>query len=262
MGMTSLESGARPRNGRRRVDVRVLSILGGFCLLMLLGGLFLLRHASVAERRIRAMKAWPAAEGRLSNLEIREELGGGRSLRPGHRLYLRYDFSVEGKPYSGILYSVGQDWSVKRSEIEAWLESAGISSNPAAIGAAVRVRYDPEDPRDCVLKVPEVPPSMAGAWIMGCCISALGIGGLVAMIRSIGSVPGVAGGAATAVVAESPVPDLRGDRAPAALVDAAARLIQEGGTGDPRVELRRRCPGYGEGEYRDAMDQAYKDQNL
>lgn len=103
--------------------------------------------------QLRRSAAWPQATGRItkSTVATRHERPFGRAMRVINFPEVEYEFSADGRKYTGQRIAIGDDSG--GAHIEATLARYPV-------GASVTVYYDPADPEDCVLdrKGPSLAP--------------------------------------------------------------------------------------------------------
>ncbi len=127
-----------------RAEVPVMLCAIGFGLLVLL---FLVAH----RRRLARAATWPVAPGRVTISRVEERRGSGDS-GPTHR---SYEAVVEFR------YEVGDLSFSSRQIVLGWRTSGSRKGAEAVVarypvGAAVEVRYDPDNPSEAALEHPKL----------------------------------------------------------------------------------------------------------
>ena len=100
-----------------------------------------------AAGKAKAAQAWPTATGRVMSSEVVEEEStdheGGTST--WYNPVVTYAYSAGGRELTGRRLRFGNYRSARRRKAEAAL-------SPYPVGATPAVRYNPEDPEECVLE--------------------------------------------------------------------------------------------------------------
>ena len=107
---------------------------------------FLLIHRR-AGARAKASEAWPTVPCELRESRLREEesTDSDGNTATVYVPELRYAYDVGGRSLEGTRLRFGSVRTGSRAKAESWIR-------PYPAGARASVRYNPEDPADCVLE--------------------------------------------------------------------------------------------------------------
>lgn len=143
----------------------------------LLGGIALcgLGMAGIIEtvfdlRRWRVTPSWPIAEGRVVYSCV-DGQGVGQDDYT-EKLKFKYEFSVDGRIYTGDRIRAGQelDLTISGSPGSAW-STARRDASRYPHGSRVLVRYDPRNPKRCCLQLGGLPGIFVKeTFVVGLCI--------------------------------------------------------------------------------------------
>lgn len=116
-------------------------------LAMLGGGIYLMYLGGKIKKKIEAARSWPTAEGKLTKLE---RIGQGPKVvgTDDYRQYMIrvfYDYEVNGERYTNDRPVFGSEIEVK-AEVDKFCHQFKE-------GQAVKVPYNPANPKDSVLMV-------------------------------------------------------------------------------------------------------------
>lgn len=102
-------------------------------------------------RRLLAARHWPVAEGRVVYSRVHEE--GRWHDDYTERLKLEYEFTVDGRTYTGHRVRAGQelDLTLGHGPGKAWSTSRS-DADLYPPGTEVSVLYDPRNPKRCCLQ--------------------------------------------------------------------------------------------------------------
>jgi hypothetical protein len=103
-------------------------------------------------RRAGAASAWPSVQGRVveSGISVSSGRRGGGHYDPD----ISYEYRVDGQVLHGRRIWIGSGiFYQSRDEAEEFMQ-------PYAVGAPVRVFYNPDDPRDAALIIENLGPMM------------------------------------------------------------------------------------------------------
>jgi hypothetical protein len=151
--------------GSNKYDILPIALIVG-------GPLSVMLIAMVVNKLLQLRRAahWPQAAGRIvkSDIVASHERRIDRETEVINLPAIEYEFSADGRKYTGIRISVGEDSG--GASIEATLARY-------AVGAAVTVYYDPADPENCVLE-----RDLPGFHVQGCgttltSLAFIGVGG-------------------------------------------------------------------------------------
>ena len=94
-------------------------------------------------------RRWPTVSGAIAESGVVESQrhSGDSGEAIGYRLYIRYTYAVQGRSYESTRIALGPR-RVSTSHAEVTRQAARYR-----VGAAVTVRYDPDDPSSAVLQV-------------------------------------------------------------------------------------------------------------
>lgn len=102
-------------------------------------------------RRLLAARHWPVAEGRV----VHSRVHGHGQYHDDYteRLKLKYEFTVEGRTYTGQRVRAGQelDLTLGHCPGKAW-STARSDADRFPPGTEVSVLYDPANPKRCCLQ--------------------------------------------------------------------------------------------------------------
>jgi hypothetical protein len=136
--------------------------------------------------RARASASWPSVDGSVLSAAIDRESrrsgsGSSSTTSPIWRPLVSYEYAVDGTRHEGQRISYGEYATGEIAEAEAVVKRYPL-------GAAVRVHYDPDDPRQAVLE-----PGTAGIpWFflaIGSVFSVIGVLLVVLMPRLVVRAP-------------------------------------------------------------------------
>lgn len=123
---------------------KVLVII--FASVFILAGIGCLVYAIINVQRAWASRSWPTVQGVVLSAEVkRSQTKHGNTTTWSYRAVVRYDFQVDGKPYSGDKISF-VDFGSRNASL------ANTRANRYAAGKTVTVHYDPSNPQICVLE--------------------------------------------------------------------------------------------------------------
>ena len=111
---------------------------------MIIFGIGFIREASAA-------KKWPMATGEIKTVNlVREVERNGATKVVTHHLTISYGYEVDGIPYFGDRYSLGDGSTASKRFHEK--SKAIAEKNKYPIGDAINVFYKPTDPSFSILK--------------------------------------------------------------------------------------------------------------
>jgi uncharacterized membrane protein len=162
-----------------------LLIIRCFLSFFALVGLIVIGHSIVGLLEARASLSWQTCEGTVTHSEVqssRSRSGSGSSGRGGgSRAYgasIRYNYTVDGKEYTGNTYQFGDYSSTDPRRAKEIVEKLPV-------GAVVKVYYSRDSPEKSVL-VPGPGGGIFLMFIIGIIFFLIGAGILV-MIRVVAS---------------------------------------------------------------------------
>lgn len=145
------------------------AILGGIGALCLWAG-------NTMSNEKEAMANWSTTDATIQASSVVEKTGGQRGLTQGFAPSVQYSFVVGDETYDGDkLAGGGRYWSASQGEVQNWLA-------PYAAGATVKVYYDPDNPKSCVLDRTDYGHANVGAFAVGWFLVGTAILGLGARI--------------------------------------------------------------------------------
>jgi hypothetical protein len=145
---------------------------------------------SRANTLVAAAGQWPTAPGTMIAAEV---LKGGTSRNPTYTPAVRYEYEVGGRKYVGDRLRPGY-------LTVGWRGTAERMIQPYPVGAAVAVRYDPDDPGSSLLEL-QTSSSPMVAVVLGAVLILMGGGIVVAAMAGVFSRHNVRSGSAATDVA-------------------------------------------------------------
>ena len=125
----------------------------GFILLGLAwAGGFAFAHFRAAGKA-KAAESWPSTLGRVISSEVRVEEGRDRDgdTTTWYNPVVTYSYSAGGRQLQGTRLRFGNPRSASRKKADAAIAPYAVGSSPA-------VRYNPENPEECVLETRKPSP--------------------------------------------------------------------------------------------------------
>jgi hypothetical protein len=107
-----------------------------------------------AVSKARAAESWPTAMGRVLSCEVVEEESTdneGAGTNTWYRPVVRYSYSAGGRELQGSRLGFGNYRSGSRARAE-------LAMAPYAVGSTPPVRYNPDNPQECVLETKKPGP--------------------------------------------------------------------------------------------------------
>lgn len=172
------------KNSSRNISLFATLIPIAICSIFIAVGCGIMTLGVRQRAKMLAAREWPLTEGVIERIEVKREWQKGGKGRHGRWLY---------SPYAAYAYEV---YGVRRVNDRFGILKSSSSKAVAAqrfveehpVGSRIGVRYNPADPTDSVLDVPDAPKrSFADEWMltaMGGVFALFGAGFLVIMLTS------------------------------------------------------------------------------
>jgi len=130
-------------------------ILAGFAGFLFLSGAALTTFGAFFLKSAQVSRGWPSVPGVVNGIEASRYYSGRTgSTNTRTRTYvyqISYQYVVDGQPYTGDRYSLGEGSTASRQyDTAAAARQAGTAAHPP--GSPITVYYDPEFPGSAVLK--------------------------------------------------------------------------------------------------------------
>ena len=146
-------------------------IFGGFFALV---GLTIIAFATATMITAGDSRTWPQVEGTMVVSEVESRRTTDRGTSTSYTPKVAYRYEVAGDGHEGTRFELIERGEATRTAIEAKLDKFPL-------GARVAVYYDPDDPRESVLK-PGPPAAMGIPFALGFVALLVG-GGIVLFMR-------------------------------------------------------------------------------
>ncbi len=128
---------------------------------------------------------WPTAQGTVENIRVtwRNDSNNSRTVPDREYFYeIYYDYQVDGQPYSGSRYSLGEGSTASDRTYSTEEEAREAAFNAWTPAQVVAVYYDPADPASAVLS-PGANTSTYIPLIFGAVLLLFGLGILWLFLR-------------------------------------------------------------------------------
>lgn len=128
-------------------------ILAGFAGFLFLSGAALTTFGVVFLKAAQVSRGWPSVPGVVNDIEASRYHSGstGSTSTRTYVYQISYQYAVEGQPYTGDRYSLGEGSTASRQyDTAGAARQAGTAAHPP--GSPITVYYDPQVPSSAVLK--------------------------------------------------------------------------------------------------------------
>ena len=162
-GAQATDFGAEARDAKESAPLWTFLIPIAFCSVFIVVGCGIMAFGVRQRAQMRASREWPLAEGVVERIEVKREWQNGGRGRHGHWLYspyVAYAYEVDGIRRVNDRLGI-----IKSSSRKADAAQRFVEEHP--IGSPIDVRYNPADPTDSVLDMPDAPkPDFVDEWML------------------------------------------------------------------------------------------------